>query len=79
MFTLLDEQKARRFWEEELRQEGRAEGRAEGQAEGQAKGESLMAQLITRLSTQNRTEDMVRAATDPDFRQKLYQEFNLAR
>ena len=79
MFTLLDEQKARRFWEEELRQEGRAEGRAEGQAEGQAKGENLMAQLITRLSTQNRTEDMVRAATDPDFRQKLYQEFNLAR
>jgi hypothetical protein len=71
MFTLLDEQKARRFWEEELRQEGRAEG--------QAKGENLMAQLITRLSTQNRTEDMVRAATDPDFRQKLYQEFNLAR
>ena len=74
MFTLLDEQKARRFWEEELRQEGRAEGRAEGQA----KGENLMAQLITRLSTQNRTEDMVRAATDPDFRQKLYQEFKLA-
>ena len=26
MFTLLDEQKARKFWEEELRQEGRAEG-----------------------------------------------------
>ena len=30
MFTMLDEEKARRFWEEELRQEGRAEGRAEG-------------------------------------------------
>ena len=26
MFTMLDEEKARRFWEEELRQEGRAEG-----------------------------------------------------
>ena len=26
MFTLLDEQKARKFWEEELRQEGRKEG-----------------------------------------------------
>ncbi|MCR4876207.1 MAG: hypothetical protein K5922_03440 [Clostridiales bacterium] len=34
MFTLLDEQKAKRFWEEELRQEGRAEGRAQGRMEG---------------------------------------------
>ena len=34
MFTMLDEEKARKFWEEELRQEGRAEGRAEGHAEG---------------------------------------------
>ena len=38
MFTLLDEQKARRFWEEEIRQEGRAEGEAKGRAKGRVEG-----------------------------------------
>ena len=38
MFTLLDEQKARKFWEEELRQEGRVEGRKEGRIEGRKEG-----------------------------------------
>ena len=38
MFTWLDEQKARKFEYEEIKQEGRAEGRAEGIAEGRAEG-----------------------------------------
>ena len=38
MFTLLDEQKAKKFWEEDIRQEGRAEGRVEGRAEGRVEG-----------------------------------------
>ena len=40
MFTWLDEQKARKFEYEEIKQEGRAEGRIEGIAEGLAKGEA---------------------------------------
>ena len=38
MFTWLDEQKARKFEYEEIKQEGRAEGRIEGIAEGRADG-----------------------------------------
>ena len=30
MFTMADEEKARKFWEEDLLAEGRAEGQAEG-------------------------------------------------
>ena len=70
MFTLLDEQKARRFWEEELRQEDRAEG--------QAKGENLMAVLITKLSTLGHTEVLLRATANPKYRHELYHEFKLA-
>ena len=40
MFTWLDEQKARKFEYEEIKQEARAEGRIEGIAEGLAKGEA---------------------------------------
>ena len=39
MFTWLDEQKARKFEYEEIKQEGRAEGIAEGLAKGEIKGE----------------------------------------
>ena len=38
MFTWLDEQKAKRFEYEEIKQEARAEGIAEGLAKGEAKG-----------------------------------------
>ena len=39
MFTWLDEQKAKKFEYEEIKQEARAEGIAEGLAKGEAKGE----------------------------------------
>ena len=74
MFTLLDEQKARRFWEEELRQEGRAEGRAEGREEGENKLNMLMAKLFSL----NRLEDAKRCTKDAEYREKLYREFKLA-
>ena len=34
--------------------------------------------LMLMLFNQGRTEDANRAATDPDYRQKLYQEFQIA-
>ena len=74
MFTLLDEQKAKKFWEEDIRQEGRAEGRVEGRAEG----ETLLGTLMTRLKDAGRMDDAFRAAADADYRKKLYQEFKMA-
>ena len=38
MFTWLDEQKARKFEYEEIKQEGRAEGLAKGEAKGRTEG-----------------------------------------
>ena len=37
MFTLADEEKARKFYEEDLKAEGRAEGEAKGRVEGEEK------------------------------------------
>ena len=34
MFTMADEERAKKFWEEDLLEEGRAEGWAEGRDEG---------------------------------------------
>ncbi|MCR5295358.1 MAG: hypothetical protein K6E30_09360 [Lachnospiraceae bacterium] len=73
MFTLLDEQKARKFWEEEIRQEGRTEGRAEGRIEGEAKLGSLM----TQLKKLGRTDDAFRAASNETYRNQLYRELNI--
>ena len=69
MFTLLDEQKARKFWEQELRAEGRKEGRAEG--------ENRLSELITRLKGLNRIDDVFKAVSDQDYRQKMYHELNI--
>ncbi len=78
MFTLLDEQKAKKFWEEEIMQKGRAEGRAEGLAEGEAKGERRFGALMTKLMSMNRFDDAKRCAEDAEYREKLYREFQLA-
>ena len=69
MFTLLDEQRARKFWEEELLQEGRAEGRAEGEAK--------FSTLIASLLKSGRQNDALRVATDETYRHQLYQELNI--
>ena len=78
MFTLLDEQKARRFWEEELRQESEAKGRAEGRAEGREEGENRLNMLMAKLFSLNRLEDAKRCTKDAEYREKLYREFKLA-
>ena len=65
MFTLLDEQKARKFWEEELREEGREEG------------ENRLGSLMASLMNKGRNSDALRAATDEKYRQQLYQELQI--
>lgn len=44
---------------------------------GLERGEEKFAGLTRRLAEQNRTDDIVRAASDKEFRIKLYQEFKL--
>ena len=65
MFTLLDEEKARKFWEEELRQEG------------EARGEAKLGSLMTQLKKLGRTEDAFRAASNEAYRNQLYRELNI--
>ena len=69
MFTLLDEQKARKFWEEELRQEG--------EAIGEARGEAKFGSLMTQLKKLGRIDDAFRAASNEAYRNQLYRELNI--
>lgn len=54
---------------EELKEEGRLEGRSEGL--------DRVNQLILKLAEAGRTEEIVRAAMDRDFQEKLFKEFGL--
>jgi hypothetical protein len=56
----------------------RMEGRAECRAEGRAEGESKLAELFVKLKAVGRSDDAFRAASDPEFRAKLYKEFCIA-
>ena len=49
------------------------EGETEGEARGEAKGMLLMQQLFAL----GRNEDAKRAASDQDFRNTLFKEFNI--
>ena len=78
MFTLLDEQRARKFWEEEIRQESEAIGITKGEAIGITKGENRINALVAKLISMNRFDDIKRCTEDSEYRNKLYKEFNLA-
>ena len=60
------------------RKEGEAFGRKEGESFGRKEGENSMGKLMLMLFNQGRTEDANRAVSDPEYRQKLYQEFQIA-
>lgn len=62
-------------WEREqmIREESLSEGRTEGRAEGQER----ISRLILKLSELSRTEDILRAAEDRDFREKILEEFGI--
>ncbi len=51
---------------------------ARGESKGEVRGENNMGKLMLLLFNQGRTEDANRAAADPEYRQKLYQEFQIA-
>lgn len=77
MFTLLDEQKAKKFWEEEIRQESEAIGERREKKLGEKRGESRLSDLMTRLKSLGRIDDAFKAASDEKFRKKMYKELNI--
>ncbi len=54
------------------------DARNQGREQGKEQGENKMAKLIGILLKQGRTEDASKATEDKDFRDKLYQEFQIA-
>ena len=56
---------------------GMEEGRAEGRTEGRAEGESRINMLNIELSKLGRTEDILKAAVDKEYQEKLLKEFEL--
>ena len=68
-----------RDWEGKymLLEEMMREERMEGMQEGIQKGQERINQLNILLSEQNRSEDIIKAATDRDYQEQLFKEFNL--
>lgn len=60
-----------------LIEEGRAEGKAEGIELGKLEGENSFAILTEQLLQQNRTEDLLQAINNVDYRKILYREFKI--
>ena len=67
----------RKIGRQEGREEGRQEGRQEGRKEGETLGVSRINQLILELSKHGRTDDIVKAAADKEYQEKLLKEFDL--
>ena len=59
------------------RKAARAEGRAEGLAKGRTEGEEATLRLVQLLTAQKRTDDIMKAINDHEYRKKLFEEFNL--
>ena len=60
------------------RAEGKAEGRAEGRAEGKAEGEQRFADLANILIADGKTDELVKATTDKEYRDTLYRKYAIA-
>ena len=61
----------------EGRKEGEAKGRKEGQAKGRKEGEERLGTLMSLLLKENRHDDVAKAASDADFREKLFKEYGI--
>ena len=61
----------------EGREQGLEEGREKGLEEGREKGEGRFAELTQRLLQDKRYMDLEKSATDPEYRQKLYKEYQV--
>ncbi|HJD45882.1 MAG TPA: hypothetical protein H9909_03485 [Candidatus Mediterraneibacter norfolkensis] len=59
------------------RQEVRREGRQEGRREGRQEGRSELSRLILKLSEMGRTDDIVKAAENPEYQEQLMKELGV--
>ena len=59
------------------REQGLKEGREQGLEEGREQGEGRFAELTQRLLQDKRYIDLEKSATDPEYRQKLYKEYQV--
>ena len=62
---------------EEGKAEGCKEGEAKGREEGIKAGEQRLRLLMSALFKENRYDDANRAASDPDFCEKLFKEYGI--
>ena len=53
------------------------DAREEGFAEGREAGEAVFAELVKKLSESGRSDDIIKAAADKEYRKQLYQEFGV--
>ena len=65
-------------WEDLLRRMRDNEIRAEGFEEGLEEGQNKFGELVHILIEQGRREDVGRACTDPEYRDRLYREFQIS-
>lgn len=58
-------------------EEGRMKGRMEGRMEGQKQATDLLNTLTLKLAELGRTDDIIKAAADKTYQNKLLEEFGL--
>ncbi len=58
-------------------EEGKAEGHKEGEAKGRKEGEERLGMLMSLLLQENRHDDVAKAASDTDLREKLFKEYGI--
>ena len=57
--------------------ESRREGEIEGARRGRIEGEEKLATLLEQLYKEHRFEDIGRVASDKQYKEKLYKEYNI--
>lgn len=72
-----DEEREMQLIKESMRQVYSKEGREEGRKEGRKEGEELFATLTEKLLKDSRNEELLRAISDLEFREKLYKEYGI--
>lgn len=78
---ILNERGGETMWTylfDNAREQGEKLGREQGEKLGREQGENKLGILINKLFGLGRMEDIQRASTDPEYRNKLYQEFQIA-
>lgn len=66
-----------RAGESEGRREGLMKGRQEGRSEGRREGCSELSRLILKLSELGRTDDIIKAAENPEYQEQLMKELGI--